>query len=294
MAGFLNLRDVEFHDKKDGFVSYYEFSPEDPVFLGHYPNHPILPASLLIDVCCEQICSYLLIDDISLLSLTVDKASFYQGVTPGDNIQFDFSIDGCVKDGIDRINVVIKLNEELITAIYFKNNKVSDASDLDRDSVNYDESTLKSRPAIDYLPQRFPLLVVDRILDNEDSQCCKAIKYVSYSDYCYRDTSHVDLADRDLAYPHGGVIEGIEQSAGLLLAMHWKLSDEGVVVVIGGVSGVRFYRNAYPGDVIKFHSVLDYLSDTYAILSGAAMVDDDVLLTIDKIFVVKQEAGRLS
>jgi 3-hydroxyacyl-[acyl-carrier-protein] dehydratase len=294
MAGFFNLSNIEYQDKRDGFVSYYKFNSEDPVFLGHYPNFPILPASLLIDICCKQISSYLLVDDITQLSLAIDKANFYKGIMPGDYIHFDYSFDGCVKHGIDRINVAIKHYEKLVTVIYFKNHTVLDASNMDSKNINYDDSTLKNKPAIYYLPQRFPLLVVDRILDNGDPLCSIAKKYVTYSDYCYRDTCLVDLSDKDLAYPHGGVIEGIEQSAGFLLAMHWRLNDDGIVIVIGGVSGVRFYRNAYPGDVIKFHSILNYMSDTYAILSGAAMVCNDMLLTIEKIFVVKQEIKSLS
>jgi 3-hydroxyacyl-[acyl-carrier-protein] dehydratase len=287
MSGFLDLKDIIFLDKKDGFISYLSFPHDDPVFLGHYPNHPILPASLVIDICCDMLCDFLSVTEFSKLGLSIDKASFYQGVRPGNTIQFEFTFTKITKEEISQIDVKLKLGQKQITTISLKNS-VANKVDINRHILDYNEAELESCPAIDYLPQRFPLLLIDRILGNEESQSCRAIKYVSYSDYCYRDTCRNDLVNGDLAYPHGAVIEGIEQSAALLLGIHWKLTANDIVIVIGRVSGISFYHNAYPGDIIKFHSILDHLSETYAVLSGVAMVDDEVLLTIDKIFVVKQ------
>jgi 3-hydroxymyristoyl/3-hydroxydecanoyl-(acyl carrier protein) dehydratase len=289
---FLDISDIKFEIRKNGFVSYLMFTHDDPVFMGHYPGYPIYPASLVVDICCEKICKYLLVDDFKKLGLSVLKANFYQGIRPGNKVLFEFCFTDSREKQISQINVELKVDNKVITSILFRK-KLTKRIDIKKLCMNYDESVVKSWPAIDYLPQRFPLLMVDRILDNEDMQTCKAVKYVSYNDYCYRDTCRSNLAFKDFSYPHGAVIEGIEQSAGLLLAMHWNYASDANVIVIGKVSGISFYRNAYPGDVIKFHSVLNYLSESYAILSGSAIVSDHILLTVDKIFVVKQEAGNL-
>ena len=161
----------------------------------------------------------------------------------------------------------------------------------DVNDIDYEVCTINTTDgvaALAHLPQRYPLLVIDRVFPQPNNELACALKYVSYSDYCYRDTSTNDINQQQLAYPIGGLVEGIEHSATLLLEQHWPITDSNKVIVIGGLSGIRFAGTAYPGDVIFYHSNLYYLSENNAIISGCAVVNGQIIMVINKIFVVME------
>ena len=99
----------------------------------------------------------------------------------------------------------------------------------------------------EYLPHRYPLLLVDRVLDWESGKRITAIKNVTINEEFFN--GH---------FPHKPVmpgvmmIEAMAQTAALLsfLTMGQK-PDESSVVYFIGIDGVRFKRPVGPGDQLK-------------------------------------------
>lgn len=99
----------------------------------------------------------------------------------------------------------------------------------------------------EYLPHRYPLLLVDRVLDWESGKSITAIKNVTINEEFFN--GH---------FPHKPVmpgvlmIEALAQTAALLafLTMGQK-PDANAVVYFVGIDGARFKRPVEPGDQLK-------------------------------------------
>ena len=97
------------------------------------------------------------------------------------------------------------------------------------------------------LPHRYPLLLVDRVLDWEANKTITAIKNVTVNEEFFQ--GH---------FPHKPVmpgvlmIEALAQTASLLsfLSMDVK-PDENSVVYLVGIDNARFKRPVEPGDQLK-------------------------------------------
>lgn len=99
----------------------------------------------------------------------------------------------------------------------------------------------------EYLPHRYPLLLVDRVLDWESGKKITALKNVTVNEEFFN--GH---------FPHKPVmpgvlmIEALAQTAALLsfLTMNQK-PDENAIVYFVGIDGARFKRPVEPGDQLK-------------------------------------------
>ena len=98
-----------------------------------------------------------------------------------------------------------------------------------------------------YLTHRYPLLLVDRVLDWESGKSITAIKNVTINEEFFN--GH---------FPHKPVmpgvlmIEALAQTAALLafLTMGQKPDDNAVVYFVG-IDGARFKRPVEPGDQLR-------------------------------------------
>ncbi len=99
----------------------------------------------------------------------------------------------------------------------------------------------------EYLPHRYPLLLVDRVLDWESGKRITAIKNVTINEEFFN--GH---------FPHKPVmpgvltIEALAQTAALLAFMSiGQKPDDNAVVYFVGIDGARFKRPVEPGDQLR-------------------------------------------
>ena len=99
----------------------------------------------------------------------------------------------------------------------------------------------------EYLPHRYPLLLVDRVLDWESGKQITTIKNVTINEEFFN--GHFPNKP---VMPGVLMIEALAQSAALLafLTMGQK-PDENAVVYFVGIDGARFKRPVEPGDQLK-------------------------------------------
>jgi 3-hydroxyacyl-[acyl-carrier-protein] dehydratase len=101
----------------------------------------------------------------------------------------------------------------------------------------------------EYLPHRYPLLLVDRVIDWEEGKRITAIKNVTINEEFFN--GH---------FPHKPVmpgvlmIEALAQTSALLafLTMGQKPDDNAVVYFLG-IDGARFKRPVEPGDQLTMN-----------------------------------------
>jgi 3-hydroxyacyl-[acyl-carrier-protein] dehydratase len=145
-----------------------------------------------------------------------------------------------------------------------------------------------------YLPHRYPLLLVDRVLDWESGKSITAIKNVTANEEFFN--GH---------FPHKPVmpgvliIEALAQTAALLsfLTMDQRPDDNSVVYFVG-IDGARFKRPVEPGDQLKMEveilrtarGIWKYKAQ--ATVDGQLAVETELMCTMRSVNDASQPAGQ--
>ena len=146
----------------------------------------------------------------------------------------------------------------------------------------------------EYLPHRYPMLLVDRVLDYELGKSIVAIKNVTVNEEFFN--GH---------FPHKPVmpgvlmIEAMAQTAALLsfLTMGVK-PDENSVVYFVGIDNARFKRPVGPGDQLKMDVEILRVSrgiwkyKAVGSVDGATAVEAELMCTIRATSDASQPAGQ--
>jgi 3-hydroxyacyl-[acyl-carrier-protein] dehydratase len=159
---------------------------------------------------------------------------------------------------------------------------------------NSEKKTLDINQIKQYLPHRYPLLLVDRVLDWESGKSITAIKNVTVNEECFN--GH---------FPHKPVmpgvlmIEALAQTAALLsfLTMEQK-PDDNTVVYFVGIDGARFKRPVEPGDQLKMQVEILRTSrgiwkyKAQASVDGQVAVEAELMCTMRSANDASQPAGQ--
>ena len=144
-----------------------------------------------------------------------------------------------------------------------------------------------------YLPHRYPLLLVDRVLSYEEGKSITAIKNVTVNEEFFN--GH---------FPHKPVmpgvlmIEAMAQTAALLSFKTMGIKpDENSVVYFVGIDGARFKRPVGPGDQLKMD--VEILRNARGIwkykavgtVDGQLAVEAELMCTIRSATNASQLAG---
>lgn len=136
------------------------------------------------------------------------------------------------------------------------------------------------------LPHRYPLLLVDRVVEFVPGQRIRALKAVTASEPWFRESL---LSNPDIAFfPPALLIESWCQAAALLVV--WEAPRpsvlRGEVPLLGTLSEVGFHGLVEPGSVVHHHAnLVRDLGDSF-IFDGAATVDGHPVLTIGQMLMV--------
>jgi len=150
------------------------------------------------------------------------------------------------------------------------------------DNVSQESKTLCINQIKEYLPHRYPLLLVDRVVDYELGKTITAIKNVTVNEEFFN--GH---------FPHKPVmpgvlmIEALAQTAAILSFMTMNVKpDENSVVYFVGIDNARFKRPVEPGDQLRMHieilrtsrGIWKYKAE--ATVDGKVAVEAELMCTI--------------
>lgn len=144
-----------------------------------------------------------------------------------------------------------------------------------------------------YLPHRYPLLLVDRVLDWDAGKSITAIKNVTINEEFFN--GH---------FPHKPVmpgvlmIEALAQTAALLSFMSAGIKpDDSSVVYFLGIDGARFKRPVVPGDQLKMqaevvrHARGIWKYKAVATVDGQVAVEAELMCTMRSVADAGQTVG---
>ena len=135
------------------------------------------------------------------------------------------------------------------------------------------------------LPHRYPILLVDRVLELEKGVSIKAIKNVSINDPFF--LGH---------FPHRPVMPGVlmlealAQAAALLSFATLEVTpDDQTVYYFAGIDGARFKRPVEPGDQLILQAQIDRMKagifkfKAQALVGTELAVEAELMCTMKKI-----------
>jgi 3-hydroxyacyl-[acyl-carrier-protein] dehydratase len=135
------------------------------------------------------------------------------------------------------------------------------------------------------LPHRYPILLVDRVLELETGKRIKALKNVTINEPYFM--GHFPARP---VMPGVLTLEALAQSAALLsfAALGEDLSDDTVVYFVG-IDGARFKRPVEPGDQLILEATIErakagiYKYKTRASVDGETAVEAELMCTMRKV-----------
>jgi len=133
-------------------------------------------------------------------------------------------------------------------------------------------STMDIHQILRLLPHRYPILLVDRVLDIQLGKSIRAVKNVTINEPFF--TGH---------FPHRPVMPGVlmleamAQAAALLsFATQGITPDDKTVYYFAGIDGARFKRPVEPGDQLLMDVTLERAKAGIYKFKGTTRVGDEV------------------
>lgn len=135
------------------------------------------------------------------------------------------------------------------------------------------------------IPQRFPFIMIDRVLDLEPGKRAVAIKNVTGNDILF-----LGHFPEKAVMPGAAIIEAMAQTAIVLFAVGGNKEQEGKkpLYYFGSVKA-RFLSAVTPGDQIRITVVNEKTLPTGAFVSGEAFVGEQKVSEAELVFSVKYE-----
>ena len=136
---------------------------------------------------------------------------------------------------------------------------------------------------LQYLPHRYPFLLVDRVLEMEPGKRVLALKNVTMNEPFF--PGH---------FPHHPVMPGvliIEAMAQAAALLSFKSSgvkpDENSVVYFAGIDNARFKRPVVPGDQLLFDMTITHAKRNIFKYKGVARVGDEIAAEAELMCAMK-------
>ncbi len=127
--------------------------------------------------------------------------------------------------------------------------------------------TIDLQGILDLLPHRYPILLVDRILDFEPGQWIRGLRNISYSEQVFQ--GH--FPNRPV-FPGVYILEAMAQTGGCLLLQDIEDRHRKVIYFMG-IDGAKFRKPVLPGDQLVMEVKVVQLKGRVCKMRGEAFVD---------------------
>lgn len=141
---------------------------------------------------------------------------------------------------------------------------------------------LTIRDIMQVLPHRYPMLLVDRILELEPGKRIVGLKNVTANEHFF--LGHFPGFP---VMPGVLIIEGMAQCAAVLILQGVE-NRENKLFYFGGIDKARFRKPVVPGDRLIFDMTIKQVRSSTARFSGVARVDDVVVAEAEFLSVTTE------
>jgi len=131
------------------------------------------------------------------------------------------------------------------------------------------------------LPHRYPMLLVDRILDMEPMKWAIGLKNITYNEMQF-----LGHFPNEPIMPGVLLIEAMAQVGGV--AMLYPEENRGKIAVFGKIDNVRFRKPVVPGDQLITRAEVMKTRGTMGVIHCEGKVDDQVACECDCFFAIQE------
>lgn len=135
------------------------------------------------------------------------------------------------------------------------------------DTTATDSKVIDIQGIMDLLPHRYPLLLVDRILDFEPRQWIRGMKNISMGEIFF-----LGHFPKRPIFPGVLIVEAMAQTGGCLLMQQFEDRDKKVIYFMG-IDGVKFRKPVLPGDQLIMEVKVLNLKSRVCKMRGEAFVE---------------------
>ena len=141
-------------------------------------------------------------------------------------------------------------------------------------NIQTDKAGLSAVTAVDIrrilqmIPHRYPMLMVDRVVDMELDRSAVGIKNVSINEPFFQ--GHFPS---EPVMPGVLIVEAMAQTAAVLVVATFGAKSEGKLVYFMSIDGARFRQPVTPGDRLELHVEKRQSRSNVWKFAGRAMVD---------------------
>jgi 3-hydroxyacyl-[acyl-carrier-protein] dehydratase len=131
------------------------------------------------------------------------------------------------------------------------------------------------------IPQRFPFIMIDRVLELEPGKETIAVKNISGNDILF-----VGHFPEKAIMPGAAIIEAMAQTSIILFAAGKEGINANVLYFLGSVKA-RFFRPVVPGDCLKIKAVNVKSLPQGAYVSAEAFVEKKKVAEAELVFSIQ-------
>jgi beta-hydroxyacyl-ACP dehydratase FabZ len=136
------------------------------------------------------------------------------------------------------------------------------------------------------LPHRYPILLVDRILDYERGQWIRGIKNVSMGEQIFQ--GHFP---KQPVFPGVMIVEAMAQTAGCLVTLDIPNPEEKIMYFMS-IDGVKFRKPVVPGDQMVMEVKIVTIKRNIAKMRGEAFVSGAKVAEAEFMSMVVDAEGK--
>lgn len=127
--------------------------------------------------------------------------------------------------------------------------------------------TIDLQGIMDLLPHRYPMLLVDRILDFEPGEWIRGLKNISINEEVF-----LGHFPKRPIFPGVLIVEAMAQTGGCLMMREFEDRDKKVIYFMG-IDGVKFRKPVLPGDQLVMEVKVMSLKGRICKMRGEAFVE---------------------
>lgn len=144
------------------------------------------------------------------------------------------------------------------------------------------DKTMMIQEIVNFLPHRYPFLLVDRVLDYGD-RTLKAIKNVTVNEPCF--TGHFP---DNAVMPGVLIIEALAQAGAILAYIVEKTTPRDHLCYLASLDNVKFKQIVLPGDQLELNVEILNTKGSFWRVHGKATVNGNLACSLDILSAMRK------
>jgi 3-hydroxymyristoyl/3-hydroxydecanoyl-(acyl carrier protein) dehydratase len=285
--------------------------PDELYLRGHFPGFVIYPGVFIIESLIQAVAHGFALRGYPPPPLrTLRSVRFLAPILAGDSLRLDITAVGSGADAPAVIRAIVHRGDGTVAAKLFAEfggpnparSTVTGAEAPPVGAIDPDPPVVATEPdpsALEHgqiqamLPQRYPMLLLDRALHVTPGIAMTAVKAVSATDPCYRSVP-AGAPPEAYAFPVSLLVESFGQAAAVVwLSRHPELDATGSLPLLAVVRDFRIEGDVRPGDVIRHEVQMDHAVDGAGFGTGEIFVGDRRIATVGSLLAVVRPDAAL-